>query len=427
MTEYSEVFTRQMTRQKKAALLAVLVFFVSFGTFSYFAEFDSGVYVVGTVSVENNRTKIQHDTKAIIKNILVQEGDIVKKGSILITLDDIDVRSKFDQTRSKMLNLLIRRDRIYSSEKMWDKALFSKETLSFLSTEEGHKINQEKNIFQKKQAFFQQQQQLLKTQQGRLHEERQGRLLQIKSLRIQAALLAEETADVQYLFNKGLTAKPRLLALRRKHTEIDGAIAANISANAAAQKHSEEIGLQILNFRSGWFEKLAVERRDIELEITLLREDYKWLRDQLDKTIIRAPEDGTVFNLAHINRGSVVSFQDILLEIIPRNEKLIVNCLIPDREIEGISEGLPVKLFPHAFSENNPVELRGTLRLVSRDALKSEKSPDNMYSARIELDQYSDTLLPGMQVDLVIIKNQITLFNYLIAPLKKRFNQALYS
>lgn len=157
MTDNSDFFTRQVTRQKKAALLAVLIFFVSFGAFSYFAEFDSGVYLVGTVSVENNRTKIQYDTKAIVKKILVREGDIVKKGSILITLDDIDVRGRFDQTRSKILNLLIRRDRIYSSEKMWDKALFSKETMSFLSTEEGHKINQEKNIFQKKQAFFHQQ------------------------------------------------------------------------------------------------------------------------------------------------------------------------------------------------------------------------------------------------------------------------------
>lgn len=427
MTDYSEHFTRQATWQKKAAMISLLAFFVGFGSFAYFAQFDSGVYVTGTVQLENNRTKIQHDTKAVVKKILIQEGDLIKKGDVLITLDDVDVRSRFDQTKSKILSLLISRDRIYSLEEMWAKVRFSKETLSFLSKENSHKINQEKNIFQNRQAFFDQQQQLLKTQQNRLHEEINGRLLQIKSLREQATLVAEETADVQYLFGKGLTTKSRLLALKRKRAEIDGAVTRHLSANAAAEKKSEELNLQMQSFKSSWFEKLATERKDVELEITLLREDYKRLQNQLDKTIIRAPEDGTVFNLAHLSGGSVVTFQDILLEIIPKNEKLIVNSLIPDREIEGVFEGLIVKIFPHAFSENNPEELTGTLYLVSRDALQSKKSPDNMYSARIELDHYSDTLLPGMQVDLVIIKNRTTLFSYLIAPLKKRFHQALYS
>lgn len=427
MTDYSAHFSRQATWQKRAALISLLVFFVGFGGFAYFAKFDSGVYLKGTVVLENNRTRVQHDSKAIIEEILVQDGDIIRQGDVLITLDDVAIRSQFVQTKSKILSLLISRDRIFSSEKMWGKARFSKETLSLLSEGEGHLINQEQNIFQKQQAFLQQQQQLLKAQQNRLHEEVSGRNLQIGSLQEQVIFLAEETADAQTLFNKGLTTKSRLLALKRKRSEVEGAISALTSANAIAGKHVKEIDLQMQSFVSRWFEKLASERKEVELEIGLLREDYKRLQDQLDKTIIRAPEDGTVFNLAYLSSGSVVTFEDTLLEIIPQNEKLIVNCLIPDREIMGISAGLQVKIFPHAFSENNPEELTGTLHLVSGDALQSERSADNVYSARIELDQYSETLLPGMQVDLVIVKNQTTLFSYLIAPLKKRFHQALYS
>ena len=427
MIDYSDYFTRRASWQKRTAFISLVLFFVCFGSFAYFAHFDSGVYVTGTVLFENNRTKVQHDSKAVVKKVLVQEGDMINKGDVLITLDDMDIRSKFVQTKSKILSLMISRDRIYSSEKMWGRALFSKETLSLLSKHDGHKIKQEKNIFRKQQALFRQQQLLFKSQQTRLLEESRGRLLQIKSLQEQAVFLAEETADAQYLLHKGLTAKPKLLALKRKRSEIEGAIAKHISANAVAKKQSEEIDLQILSFRTSWFEKLATQRKDIELEIALLREDHKRLQDRLDKTIIRASKDGTVFNLAHLSVGSVVTYQDILLEIIPLNEKLIVNCLIPDREIKGISEGLKAKIFPHAFSENNQTELTGTLHLVSGDALQSKRSADNMYSVRIELDHYSDTLLPGMQVDLVIIKNQTTLFNYLIAPLKKRFHQALYS
>ena len=159
----------------------------------------------------------------------------------------------------------------------------------------------------------------------------------------------------------------------------------------------------------------------------MLQEDFKRLKKELDKTIIRAPEGGTVFNLAQLSNGSVVTFQDTLMEIIPENEKLIVSSLIPDNEIDGISEGQNVKIFPHAFSENNPEELTGTLHLVSGDALKSGRTPDNMYSAKIALNDYPKALRPGMQVDLVIIKKQTTLFNYLVSPFKKRFHQALYS
>lgn len=427
MKDYSKHFTRQAIWNKKIALISMHVFFICFGCFAYFVQFDSGVYVTGTVQLESNRTKIQHDTKAIVKKILIQEGDVIKKGDVLITLDDMDVRSRFKQTRSKILNLLISRDGIYSSEEMRETIQFSKETLSLLSNDNSHKISQEQNIFQKRQAFFHQQQQLLKTQKNRLHEESRGRLLQIKLLQKQANLVTEETADAQHLFNKGLTDKPRLLILKRRCFEIESTIATHRSANIIAEKKSEELNLQIQSFRSSWFEKLATKRKDYELEITLLREDNKRLQDQLDKTIIRAPKNGIIFNLAHLSEGSVVNFQDTLLEIIPEDEKLIVNCLIPDREIEGISEGLPVKIFPHAFSQNNAAELIGTLHLVSGDALQSQRSADNMYSARIELDHYTDSLLPGMQVDLVIIKNQTTLFSYLIAPFKKRFHQALYS
>ena len=73
--------------------VVLVITFGGFGTWAAVAPLDSGVIAPGTVIVDGQRKKIQHQEGGVVDALLVREGDRVKAGQVLLELDSTRARA----------------------------------------------------------------------------------------------------------------------------------------------------------------------------------------------------------------------------------------------------------------------------------------------------------------------------------------------
>ena len=185
-------------------------------------------------------------------------------------------------------------------------------------------------------------------------------------------------------------------------------------------------------------------------------------RDELTKAakltglqVLRAPVDGTVEQLAIHTNGGVVQAAQTLMVIVPNGSKLEIEAILANRDAGFVHAGQPAEVKVEAFSYTRYGLLHGTVRSVSRDALRSERdapdpdrdtstqkpstqnatpgaSGDSAYTARITLDE--DTIRteqgvkqiePGMTVTAEIKTGERRIISYLLSPFRRYGHEAL--
>ncbi len=203
----------------------------------------------------------------------------------------------------------------------------------------------------------------------------------------QIALVAEEVALVSKLFAKGLTQKPRLLALQRRKAELEGSLARHRAQLRAA-------------------------------------------KDVLARTVIRAPMAGTIVGLQVHTPGGVIAKGEALLYIVPRDEPLIIEARVDPNDIDVVYEGLAAQIRLTSFSTRTIKPLDGRVVSVSADSIADRRSGESYYLARIEIEgNPTETLkggqlYPGMPAEVIIVTGARTALDYFLAPLVRSFNRA---
>ncbi len=203
----------------------------------------------------------------------------------------------------------------------------------------------------------------------------------------QLRLVAEEIATVQKLLDKGLTQKPRLLALQRRQAELKGS-------------HSR--------YRAQLRAATDVRRRGV----------------------IRAPMAGTVVGLQVHSKGGVISKGEPLMYIVPRDEPLIVEAQVHPNDIDVVHPGLDAQIRLTSFNSRSVPPVDGRVLSVSADSMADRRTGQDYYLARIEIDENAVSTLggkalrPGMPAEVLIVLGERTMLDYFLAPLTRSFNRA---
>jgi hemolysin D len=170
---------------------------------------------------------------------------------------------------------------------------------------------------------------------------------------------------------------------------------------------------------------------------------------------LRAPVAGTVEQLSVHTIGGVVQPAQTLMVVVPDGSKLEVEAMLPNRDAGFVHAGEAAELKVEAFAYTRYGLLHGTVRSVSRDALRKEQdapsperdpssakswpadsngfaSADAAYVARISLDETSVeteqgplALEPGMTVTAEIKTGQRRVISYVLSPFTRYRHEAL--
>ena len=187
------------------------------------------------------------------------------------------------------------------------------------------------------------------------------------------------------------------------------------------------------NTRNGFYRDAAAELERVTSTIATLEQQLNQ-RDRLDRTTVVAPVNGIVKNLSINTAGAVVGAGETLMEILPVDDRLVVEAKIAPSEIAFVRTGMDAVVKIDAYDYTIFGDLAGTLTYLSADTLADAKDPGAApyYRAQItttgtrfsKQDRAGLEILPGMTATVEIKTGKSTVFSYLTKPLVKTVSES---
>lgn len=412
-------------------MTVILIFFGGFGSWAVVAPLASAAMAPGQVTVESNRKTVQHLEGGIIQDLLVKEGDAVEAGQPLVKLETTRSAAQVDALNHERLSLLAALARL-------DALARSKEAINFpselLERQDDPRIAEiiraQEEVFATINRSRFGQRDILKQQIQQYEQQIIGLNEQITALDRQIELMGQELVDVEKLFEKGLTRKPRLLELQRGLARLRGSRADSQAQIAQVQEAIGEKRISIIALDDEVAERTAEEVEESQKRFVEIEESLKSADDVLGRSEIRAPIAGKVVNLKFFTSGGVIPPGEAILDIVPQEDNLVIRVRIDPLDIDVVHEGMNAEVQLTAFAQRTTPSLEGELIQVSADRIDDPQGQTSYYDGMVAIDPQALSelegieLYPGMPADVMIKLGERTFLDYLLAPLTSSFNQA---
>lgn len=374
-------------------------------------------YVVASGEIEpaGEIQKIQHLEGGVIREVPVREGQRVKRGDVLMRLDEGELGTREQQTATRITNLTL-------EQRELRQALGQ----TALNQSERTPTNPSPDV-QRAYRDVQDQRAKMFVRELRLADQRIS-TLQAKRREYldEVALLKQQTQAYESLDKVGaiphvsvLEAERRIASTETLLAELDGTIReANVSRDDLRAKLKLDV-----------YENLAkVTSEKAELQSELRREGA-----EVERLQVRSPVDGIVksFNVRVL--GGVVAPGSVVAEVVPVGQELMAFTRVAPRDIGNVVVGQKVELKVQAYDYARYGTVSGAVSSISAGTFQDEKTGDPYYKVLVSLnqphagkDQAKNPLVPGMTLTADILTDRTSLLWYLLAPIKRGFGDAMH-
>tara|TARA_R110002094_G_scaffold17605_2_gene29175 strand:- start:647 stop:1942 length:1296 start_codon:yes stop_codon:yes gene_type:complete len=418
------------------AILGYTIVFLTFGVFggwAAIAKLDSAIVASGTISLEGNRKVIQHFEGGIVAEILVDEADSVEEGDVLLRLSDVESRSNLEVLSNRLEVLAVVEARLQAERHLEDSFALPDDF------QEGALSDNVVDTLADQQEIFTDRRSILKSGTDILSSRVEQLELQIEGLELQRSALLRRIDNFTVMVDrmiegveKGLVEKNILAQRRDELIQIEADLGRVISEIGQTRNVVGETEYQKLQVTQEYRERANAELEDIRNQIAELDERAKVAGDVLSRTDIRSPGSGTIQNLQVHTLGSVIAPGEVLMELVPQDEELVVNARVAPIDIDNVLPGLETEVRFTAFKTKLTPIVLGSVQNVSKDVI----TPDNpndlpYYLARIDVeesqipDEVRERLTAGMPVDVIITTGERTVLNYIASPLMDAVRKSL--
>lgn len=423
----------QIGRVLRLSASVLIGFLVLFGLWAAIVPLDSAVMAQGVVAVESKRKKVQHLEGGILERVAVRDGDLVSAGQVLAVLNQTDSAAALNVLLSEQDSILAQEARLRAEMNGDDALNFAMELQvrrkipAAIAAMEG-----QTRLFQQRRDSLASEIAILENRRGQYLQIVDGLEAQLASVKRQTALIDEEQAAFQALYDKGLAPLPRLLAVKRARAALDGQRGELISSIAENRLRASEVDMEVLNLRNTRLDKIGAEMREVQKRRFELIDRIKAAHSQLTRMTIKAPSDGVVVATAIHSPGQVVRPGDTLLEIVPQHDRLIIEAQLKPDDADNVRPGIAARVRLIPFKTQFQPVVDGKVRSVSADRLEDPRTGAAYYLAEIELDRNAvaqaldgDALQPGLPAEVMISLGSHTALEYLVAPMNRRLQHAM--
>jgi HlyD family secretion protein len=414
----------RLTRRPRAlGYAALLVLCGGFGTWAWLAPLASAAIAPGVVSPDGSRKTVQHFEGGIIRAIYVREGDLVVAGQPLVTLEDTQARAGYEELRERYVHLLAAESRLIVEQTGSGEVQLPANLTILGSREAKRAIEGQVDLLRSRRATLRGREQILGQRVKQLDEENAGLAEMIAAQDLQLALIDQEIAGVQELYDKGLERLPRLLELQRAQAAIRAEQAGNRAQIARNRQEIGETEMQLLTMRQEDKERVDEELATVRTALAELRSQLSSREDVLSRTLVLAPISGIAMNLQITTESGVLTPGEPILDIVPAEAKLIIDARVKPIDIDTVEAGMQARILLPAYQQRNLPQIHGTVRSISADQLLDERSGEAYFLAKVEVDaaqlaRLEDVRLsPGMPAEVMVLTGEHTLLDYLLRPL----------
>jgi protease secretion system membrane fusion protein len=419
------------TDTRAPARLGFRVLAIGFGGFllwAALAPLDEGVPTSGVVAIDTKRKAVQHLSGGIVKAVYVREGQFVQDNDPLLEIDPAATQANFESARLRYYTLRATEARLVTEQT-------GRETISFhpdlLKAKDGSPLvadmiaNQE-GLFASRRMALQAEVQALEESIVGLEASIAGNVGMLDARRSQLKLLEEERRGLRKLVEEGYAPRNNLLALERTIAETMGAIADLQGSIERSRRALTETKLRITQRQQEYRKEVDRELAEVHSQVEAESDRFLALRDELARTVIRAPTAGQVVGLTAQTVGGVIAPGQKVMDIVPGDEPLLLETQVPPQLIDRVRPGFDVDVRFSAFAHSPALVVPGKVVSISNDLLTNEQTGMTYYLARASVTEEGMKVLgerqlqAGMPVEVIIITGERSMLTYLLHPLLKR-------
>jgi HlyD family secretion protein len=412
---------------KPVAVAGYVLIFLTFGvlgSWAAVAKLDSAVVAPGTITLEGNRRVVQHLEGGIVEEIRVAEADSVQEGDVLLRLSAVEARSNLDVLSTRLDVARMIEARLLAERKLAEDIAFPADLVSGENQIVGAVREDQLDLFREGRSILKSQEDILRARMGQIEVQIEGLELQKSAFQRRIDNYSEMLDRMRDGESRGLIQGNVLSQREDELIEIEANLGQVISDIAQARASIGETELQILQLTQEYRQRANTELEQIRAEISELQERRKVAADVLNRTEIRAPGSGTIQNLKVHTVGSVVRPGDVLMELVPEDEELIINARVSPLDKDNVAPGLSTEVRFTAFKTKLTPIMLGSVETVSGDVITPDNPNEQPYFlARVAVDEndipeeIKDRLTAGMPADVIITTGERTVANFIVSPL----------
>lgn len=412
------------------ARVGLWVLGVGFGGFllwAALAPLDEGVPTEGMVTIDTKRKAVQHLSGGIIKAVHVKEGQFVKAGAPLLEIDEAATQANYESVRQRYLTLLAMEGRLIAEQSGADKITFHPDLLGAKDDPrvEVALANQESLFMARRSALRAELQSMDESIMG--HEAAmRGYEGMLAGRKAQQGFIQEEMAGLRDLVAEGYAPRNNLLALERTAAETAGSIADLIGNIERSRRAVSELKLRKIQRQQEYRKEVDGQLAEVRGQVQAEADKFVAVRDELARTILRAPSEGQVVGLVAQTVGGVITPGQKVMDIVPQDEALLLETKVPPHLIDRVQPGRETDVRFSAFSHSPQLVVPGKVESISGDLLTDQQTGMTYYLARVSITAEGMKILgdrqmqAGMPAEVIIITGERSLLTYLLRPLLSR-------
>lgn len=374
-------------RRARWTMRVAIVGIVLLITWAQISKIDQVTRAPAQIIAAAKTQTIQSPENGVMTQLHVKEGDVVKVGQLLVTLEKERAQAAVSDSSAKVAALKITLARLHAE--VYAKPLrFAPELQNYSDY-----IRNQTDLYNKRKQAIDQ---------------------DVASLSSMLDLAQQELKMNQPLEKTGDIGKSEILRFKRTVADIQA---------------------QITNKRNKYFQDAQAEMTKAQEDLSSQGEQLRDRSQLLEHTELLAPTDGIVKNIKITTLGAVIRPGDIVMEILPVGGDLIAEAKIPPADIGFVKLGQSASVKLDAFDYSIFGAMRGEVAYISADTIieETKQGPQPYYRVNIRIlqsefkgataDQIE--IRPGMTASVEIKAMERTILSYLTKPITKTFAQSL--
>jgi len=415
-----------------------ILLWVIFGTagwllaWAYFADIDEITRGEAKVIPSGHIQVIQNLEGGIVSDIMVQEGDTVKKGEVLLKIDNQKSVSSYEESQLKYNELHAKSIRL-QAEALDEPFTIKKD----VEKELGRFIIDERSLYESHKQELKSEVRVLKEQLSQRDSELKEATSKLKRLKGSYKLMREELKITEPLVRKGLESKVDFLKLKRDVNDLLEKVEAASISLPRMESSVSEIRSKIEQTRLIFKNEAKKELNEVLSEMDRIGQTQSALADQVSRTAVESSVDGVVKQIFVNTVGGVIKPGMDLLEIVPNQDTLIIEAKIKPSDIAFLYPGQKAMVKITAYDFGIYGGLDGEVSRISADTITDRKE-NSYYLVRIKTDRSylggensniedseKKMIIPGMTATVDILTGKKSVLDYLLKPILKAQQNAL--
>lgn len=421
VTSVSEA--RLLAAPQGASFLIVLTMFFLVGilVWSVWMDVDEVVKAEGKVIPSRQIQNIQSLDGGIIKKINVLEGQQVSKGMMLVEIDDVAAQSNLQENEQNYYALKARLEAMDIGLQGNRNLTFSAELQNYpeITRVVRSRFNATWDEFTSKANELEQ---VVKQREKELEEAKSV----LETAKQDLQLAEEELKLNKEAYEQRLIAKVEFLTIKHQMNERRQKYNNALHGVPKAKAALEEASYKLESYQAQKVSEIEKEREDIKAKLASFEAKKSSLEAKVDYAMLKSPVDGIVKKINFNTIGGVVRPGEIIMEVVPTDDTLLIEAKVKPKDIGFVNEGLEAMVKLTAFDFGTYGGLEGKVEFVSADAITDQKG-NSFFIIRIRTERNFITakdgqkhiIIPGMQSEADIVVDKKSILKYVLKPMLK--------